>query len=102
MGNTNNLHKVHVVFNNSGLKLTFEELLTFKIYIHEAFDKPTMCKSKCNSNDCRSIVLNTPFESLVFAVSRNDLIYLKDLIEGTIFEISLNRFLNQLSVSRTS
>lgn len=92
--------KVHLVFNNTGLKFNDEELLEFQQCIQDAFTAPTMCKNDCNSKNCKSALLHTPFKNLVFAVSLKDLDYLKDLIDGTVFELSLDNYLADLSVER--
>ena len=92
--------KIHLVFNNTGLKFDDEKLLEFKHYIGEAFNTPSMCQNNCNSKNCKSILLKTPFENVVFAVSLNDLNHLNDLIDGTIFELSLDNYLAHISVER--
>lgn len=92
--------KIHLVFNNTGLKFDDEELLEFKQCIDDAFNTPSMCQNNCNSNSCKSILLKTPFENVVFAVSLNDLNHLKDLIDGTFFELSLDNYLAHISVER--
>lgn len=92
--------KVHLVFNNTGLKFNDDELLEFQQCIDDAFSTPSMCQNNCNNKNCKSILLHTPFKDLVFAVNQQDLNYLKDLIDGTVFELSLDNYLADLSVVR--
>ena len=95
---TEDFNKVHLVFNNTGLKFDDDELLEFYNCINDAFSTPPMCQNNCNSKHCKSILLKTPFNNLTFAISLNDLDLLKDLIDGTFFKLSLDNYLDHLSI----
>ena len=97
---TEDYDKIHLVFNNTGLKFSDKQLLKFQQCISEALDSPSMCQNNCNGKQCKSKLLYTPFKNIVFAVSHKELDYLKDLINGTFFELSLDNYLAHLSVER--
>ncbi|NQX86869.1 MAG: hypothetical protein HRT67_13385 [Flavobacteriaceae bacterium] len=93
--------KIHLVFNNTGLKLTIDELVVFLDDIMIAKETPSTCQNQCDSAYCKSILLYTPFQDLVFSVSKYDLKYLQYLVEGTLFELNLNDVLAEISVGRS-
>lgn len=94
-----NIHKVQLVFRETGLFLTFKELKVFKSQIRCSLLGGKNCSSCSSKNTCRSILLETPIPQLSFAVSRNDLKSLDNLVEGTLFNLGINTLLDINNIS---
>jgi len=95
-----NIHKIKLVFRETGLFLSKEELIYFKKQIRSAQLEGQNCSDCTTKNTCRSILLETPIVQVSFAVSRNDLNDLNNLIEGTLFELGFNHILSANNISK--
>lgn len=86
--------KVQVIFRETGFYLTYNEIAEFS-YIINNINESTECSAceKINKN-CK-LLLKTPFEGLEMAVSQNELLDIKDLIEGALFKIRLKQYLSE-------
>lgn len=87
--------KVQLVFKETGFYLSFSELMKFSANIE------TTCKNiKCSDcqlrGHCHKFLLETPFPGLELAVSENEAIQLKDLVSGTLFQVQLDNYLNDV------
>lgn len=87
--------KINLVFNTTALRLNDVELEIFLQDIESAVAKPLKCKCE-NPKDCKSILVETPLEQLSLAMSYNELLQMKDLIKGTLFQIELNYLLREI------
>lgn len=94
-----NIHKIQLVFRETGVFLSKEELIDFKKEIHNTLSYTRKCNDCNNLHSCRSLLLETPVPQLTFAVNKNDLLSLNDLIEGTLFQLGFNRILNDNYIS---
>lgn len=92
-------NKIQLVFKDTGMFLTKKQLLQFFNYINTAIYKSSKCGSCELNNKCKSILLETPVELLSFAVNYNELSLLKELVEGTFFEINLKNILKSRNIS---
>ena len=86
---------INIIFNNTGLHLNNAELHIFLQDIENALDKGMNCCGE-DSENCKSMLLETPMTQLSFAMSYNDLISMKNLIKGTLFELELTNLLKGL------
>ncbi|MCG2610171.1 hypothetical protein LZZ90_01470 [Flavobacterium sp. SM15] len=89
------LEKVQLVFKESGFYLSESDLLKFA---HEL--DATCSKIGCSDckfqNSCQRYLLRTPFEGMELAVSANEALLIKDLVEGALFQLQLSTYLNNL------
>lgn len=81
--------KVQLVFRNTGLYLSLNELVSFSKTINRTISKPQMCKDCKHNNECKSILLETPASQISFAVSYIELKQIQDLLKGTLFQLQL-------------
>ncbi|WP_339707955.1 hypothetical protein [uncultured Kriegella sp.] len=89
-------NKVQIVFRDTGLLLSIEELVRFSHNIRCTFKEGhrNLCKD-CRHNDaCRSLLLDTPAPQVTLALSQNELYAVQDLVEGTLFQLNLDNFLD--------
>jgi hypothetical protein len=90
--------KIQVVFRNMGFYLTLGEIKQFQKHIIEAQQPKncSCCKADCNG---RSILLKTPSSKIDLAVNTKELTEVDDLIKGTLFQLDLNNYLNNICKS---
>lgn len=88
-------NKINIVFNNTGLHFTAEELIQFKKNVEDALQKPLNCKDCCEGASCKSMLLETPLPQVSFAMNYTDLKMMHDLLGGAIFELDLLRILKK-------
>jgi len=93
------IHRIQLVFNETGLFLTPKELTAFQQNIQFSLKNRTTCSDCKSKNTCRSLLLETPIPQLSFAVSTNDLKNLQNLVEGTLFNLGVNNVLNTSGIS---
>lgn len=93
------IHRIQLVFNDTGLFLTLEELTAFNKNIRFALKTQTTCADCKSKNTCRSLLLETPIPQISFAVSKKDLVSLQNLTEGTLFNLGMNNVLNTNGIS---
>lgn len=84
--------RVQVVFKETGFYLSYAELKEFSGMISEACTKSN-CGNCCMKKSCRRFLLKTPLQQIDLAVSADDLGKIKDLVEGTLFQLELIDYL---------
>lgn len=89
--------KIQLIFRNTGLFLTKDELIMFSKNIKDAFNNPALYYCKKNTS-CKSLLLQTPNTQTTFAMSFNELQYIDDLVDNTLFHIGLNDFLKHKDI----
>ncbi len=88
-------HKVQLVFKETGFYLTREQMQEFSELIDLSCQ--STCCSDCEMRGrCHKFLLKTPFEALDLAVTRKEVYQIKDLVEGTLFQLDLNTYLDEL------
>ena len=89
--------KVQVIFRDTGLLLSKAELLLFSTNIDQLLGKSQqlLCKDCKNEGRCRSLLLESPVRQITFAVSYNEVVDLKDLIDNTLFQLNLSSYLSK-------
>jgi hypothetical protein len=81
-----------VIFRDTGFYLSLSQLENFSKLVQRAANRN--CCNDCKANaHCRAILLKTPATEVDLAVSRDELESISDLIEGTLFQIKLDRYL---------
>lgn len=91
----NKHNKFQIIFRDTGFYLTLPQIENFAKLIQQAVSRG--CCSACKvTNNCRSILLKTPATIIDLAVSEKELVSISDLIEGTLFQIKLDRYLNDV------
>ncbi|MGH1385038.1 hypothetical protein [Kordia sp.] len=91
----NKHNKFQIIFRDTGFYLTLPQIENFAKLIQQAVSRG--CCSACKAtNNCRSILLKTPATIIDLAVSEKELVSISDLIEGTLFQIKLDRYLNDV------
>lgn len=87
--------KVQLVFKESGFYLSDNDLMKFAHELDATCSK--ICCSDCEfRTSCQRYLLRTPFEGMELAVSASEALLIKDLVEGTLFQMQLNAYLNNL------
>lgn len=87
------LDKVQLIFRETGLYLSMQELQQFKNCIEESFSLNTQCDDCELKNKCYKFLLKTPCIQIDLAVTMEELNKVKDLVEGTLFKITLHDYL---------
>lgn len=98
-GNTvKTIEKVQMVFRDTGLLLSFEELVRFSQNIKCSIKQghQNLCKDCQHNDSCRSLLLDTPAPQVSLAISQKELYAIRDLVEGTLFQLNLNDFLGDI------
>ena len=91
-----NLTKVQLVFRDTGLLLTKEELLLFSSNIQHTSDNKSLCSECIENTSCRALLVDSPAAQISFAFNLKELEDLKDLVEGTIFQMELDNYLGDI------
>ncbi|WP_133547659.1 hypothetical protein [Salegentibacter sp. 24] len=84
--------RIQMVFKDMGFYLLPEEIQYFSKNIQTA--KYYNCTNCRKSKSCRNILLRSPLEKMDFAVSFQELEQISDLIEGTLFKLKLEDYIN--------
>ncbi len=84
--------RVQMVFKDMGFYLLPEEIKYFSSNIRAA--KYYNCGNCNREKSCRNILLRSPLEKMDFAVSAIELEQISDLIEGTLFKLNLEDYLD--------
>ena len=90
-----NKSKFQVIFRDTGFYLTIKEVENFSKFVKQAVERGC-CKDCQAKQTCRSILLKTPATTVDLAVSEQELQSIADLLEGTLFQINLDQYINSL------
>ncbi len=93
---TGDTAKVQLVFRDTGLLLSAQELNVFSENVKALMRSKPLCADCQNKEGCRSLLLETHLTALSFAISPSELGQLRDLLEGTLFQLQLNACLDDL------
>ncbi len=92
-------NKVQLVFRDTGLYLNYSELKIFLKQIEATKNaSPCSCANCEFSNTCRAMLLETPNPQISFAISREVLSQIYDLLQNTIFQLQLDQLYNALNI----
>jgi len=87
--------KVQIVFKEMGFYLSYEEIKAFAQIIDNTCEEMG-CDGCCHKGKCHKFLLKTPVEQIDLAVSRNELYQIKDLVEGTLFNMDLYDYITNV------
>ena len=93
-GSIRDIRKVQMVFRDTGLLLSKEELVRFSKCIQHTKEDNGLCGHCTKDENCRALLLDTPAPQVTLAMSYKELAELEDLVEGTIFQMNLDSYLN--------
>lgn len=85
--------KVQLIFRETGFYFSRIELQQFKSCIEESYHTNRSCENCDLKNSCHKFLLRTPCTQIDLAVTMNELTAVKDLVEGTLFNIKLVDYL---------
>ena len=93
-------NKVQLIFRDIGLLLTPNEIQYFSKCINETLQsgKSNLCEDCKVKGECRSLLLNSPAHQITFAVSLHEVLEIKDLIKGTLFNLQLDSFFDEMGI----
>ncbi|MDT0676376.1 hypothetical protein [Autumnicola musiva] len=86
-------NRIQLVFKDMGFYLRKDELVQLAGNIQTAAQH-NCCK--CDKKNCRSILVKSPLLKMDFAVTREELEEISDLIEGTLFKVNLYTYVSDI------
>lgn len=87
-------NRVQLIFKEIGLFFTVDELNEFEYLIDESIAKNNCCEGCALRNANCKFLLKTPLYQLDLSVSLGELKFLKDLVNGTLFRIKMEIYMN--------
>jgi len=87
--------KVQIIFKETGFYFTLQQIEEFADIIDETC-RENSCASCCLRSNCHKFLLKTPLNQIDLAVNKRELMQIKDLVEGTIFNINLLDYLGSV------
>jgi len=90
------IKKIQVVFRDTGLLLSYEELYQFSKNIQYTKENSPMCKDCTNNESCKALLIDSPAPQVTFAMNVKELEGIQDLIEGTLFQLNLDNYLGRV------
>lgn len=87
-------NRIQLIFKEIGLFFTVAELNEFEYLIDESMTKNNCCEDCALKNSNCKFLVKTPLHQLDLSVSTNELKHLKDLVNGTLFRIKIETYLN--------
>lgn len=87
--------KIQIVFRDTGLLVSQEELTQFSKNIKRTKDSNSPC-SECTQNECcKALLVDSPAPQVTFAMNAKELDAVQDLVEGTLFQLNLDNYLSK-------
>lgn len=87
--------KVQIIFKETGFYLSLHEIRAFAQLIENTCEEMD-CSGCCHQASCYKYLLKTPFQQIDLAVSKSELLQIKDLVEGTLFTMDLYDYINNV------
>ncbi|CAM1334519.1 hypothetical protein [Tenacibaculum aestuariivivum] len=88
-------HLIQIIFRDTGFHLTKNEIEQFLEKVIDSKNQKN-CATCIKGKNCKSILLQTPSEKVSMAVSYIELGQIDDLLKGTLFQIRMNNYLDNL------
>lgn len=86
---------IQLVFRDMGFYLDYEDIKAFYDNVHLA-KKCLSCELCKKDGNKRNILLRTPCERVDIVVDKKELKAIEDLIEGTLFQLKLDSYIEQI------
>lgn len=90
------LFKVQLVFKDTGLLLSKEELIQFSENLKYTKKTSSLCTDCPQNESCKALLVDSPAPQITFAMSISELTAVQDLVEGTLFQMNLDNYLGTL------
>lgn len=87
--------KVQIIFKETGFYLSLHEIRAFAQLIENTCEEME-CSGCCHRASCYKYLLKTPLQQIDLAVSKSELLQIKDLVEGTLFTMELYDYINNV------
>ena len=84
-----------VIFRDIGFHISMDEMMIFLEEVELSKTKQP-CSGCRFGDDCRSMLLQTPMSKVTLAVSLNELNQIEELIKGTVFQLELQNYLQEV------
>ncbi|MDO6743063.1 hypothetical protein [Tenacibaculum soleae] len=86
---------IQLIFRDTGFHLTVHEI---EVFLEKVLDSKNQknCATCVKGDNCKSILLQTPSNKVSMAVSIIELSQIDDLLKGTLFQMRMNNYLNDL------
>lgn len=88
--------KIQLVFKETGFYFSYDEVRAFSQIIANTCDEMG-CGSCCHRSRCHKFLLKTPLQEIDLAVTKSELMQIKDLVEGTLFNMDLFDYIHTIS-----
>jgi hypothetical protein len=88
--------KVQIVFRDTGLLLSKEELTQFSENIKYTKENSSLCSDCTDNESCKALLVDSPAPQINFAMNAKELDAIHDLVEGTLFHLNLDNFLGSI------
>ncbi len=93
----NNVYnKFQLIFRDTGFYLSLEEIEQFSKEVQDAKGRGDCACANSNCTNTRTILLRTPSFMVDLAVSTEELDLIEELIDGTLFQIKLDKYIDGL------
>ncbi|WBX73874.1 hypothetical protein PG913_01040 [Tenacibaculum pacificus] len=86
---------VQIIFRDTGFHLTENQIEEFSEKVLDSKSQKN-CANCPKADNCKSILLQTPSEKVSMAVSQIELGQIDDLLKGTLFQMRMNNYLDDL------
>ena len=88
--------KVQIVFRDTGLLLSKEELNQFSKNIKYTKKNMPLCSDCTQNESCKALLVDSPTPQITFAMNAKELNAVEDLVEGTLFQMNLDNYLERI------
>lgn len=88
--------KIQLVFRDTGLMLSKEELWQFLKNIQHAKRSSSPCADCSAKHSCKALLVDSPFTQVSFAMNVEELKAMNDLVKGTLFHLDLENLLDDI------
>ena len=93
--------KVQLVFRNTGMLLSCNELNEFSLHIKKALKNSLNCNTCVLQEKCKSLLLETPAKQISFAMNYKELNEINELVNGAVFNLHFDSILKKNSINKT-
>ncbi len=90
------IKKIQLVFRDTGLLLSKEELKQFSKNIKCTKDTSGLCADCAENESCKALLIDAPSPQISFAMNMKELEAIQDLVDGTLFQLSLDNYLKDV------
>lgn len=97
----NNDNNIRIIFRLACLYVSITQIKSLLCEVNSTLNKAET--SYCNdcelNSSCKSLLMHIPNSDVSFAMSHIEMEQMKELLEGTLFQIELQNFLGRLDIT---